>query len=888
MTDEEIKLDEYLQQRTIPLSPPKKQNADSKIPVISPLSQVLHKNQSYFNSISNSRRKFKENRTNYPSSTDYFNNNLNKCFENLSNLKEKMKGLNHSNTQKLLNKQFFSSQIQKIKEDYPKLKPYQESFQTEPRYCQEPSQYFTEETESYYVSNQILNKTNVDLKNQLKNMENQFEYNKSIQFNMKEMTSYIDSLKRELTNSNKAKLDLLSTINSFRSREDILSNEKKILNDKLEKITNAYNQLLNESRNKETIIIRLKNENETISNSNLDKGKDYETLTSKLSITENTIKNLKKTKGDYEELISNMKKTIQILTDNNMNQAVLDMKTIIQDKDVIIQSNTNLINQLQSRLDQYEQKDRQQLFQVDQMNKNRLNTDNDGMKNDIEIQTIKINQLYQLINDKDDLIHQLKDNYSFLNNAIMTIQQKQTTVLKELQLLKVSNIYSNQMGFSDSKESLLKNLKQNAQEINDMLINATMYPNKNNSNQLRHNRNVSMPRSENLISQDNNDSLKKSYDLSMNYDQLTSENEQLKTENKLLRSECEIANKKFNQILNNQSPMYLGTATSLQTGKMMTNNNLNTELNDILANNICLYRIYDSRRILRFDLAQKDYQIVEFIDYDSFDTNYNSICSIVLNTLDGFFVLTGIQNDILYYYNNEKITMSKVTKFTHNHSHGALILDEINSSIIALSGWHNAKVEKYTNTKLILSQYTSNNEKTTDIISLPDMTIERSESGYLYYNNDTIFAFFGYCYPKQQYIETVEYLLVNTSTRKGKMVWQTLSYKLNDNNTNTLIKAHGIAMINEDEVLILGGFNGLSETSVEKLLRFDIKALLFEEINRKLPNIDLNHCYNFAKESQFINYEDENNNMFLANIDEMDNVHIIETSSLNYDLFKFD
>lgn len=896
MTEEEKKNEELLQQKNIISSPVVLQKTVDKIQVTSPLSQITQKNPSFLHSTAHSRQRLKDNRSLYPSSMNYFDNNLNKCYENLYYLKEKVKGLNHSNTQKLFNNQMFSSQIQKCKEDYSKLKPSQLAFQSEPPIYQEQTHYLTEEAESCYVSNQILNKTNVDLKNQLKSMENQFEYNRSIQSNIKDMSNNIDNLKIELINANKTKNELFSTITMLDTKVGLLTKDNTILHDKLEEITNAYNIILNEKRNYDMIINKLQNENEAMNNSQIYKEKEYGTLISKLSLSEEMMQNMKKTKVDYEELIEKMEKTIQILTNSNMNQAIVEMKSIIQEKDLIIQSNNSLINQLQSKLNQYDQKGNQHLNQSNNrpFASNEVIDLNSKLKNEIDILSYKTHQLYQIIKDKDSLIQQLKDNYSFLNSSLVITQKKQENVLSELKSLgiltnKNSNT-KNQMRFSDSKALLFNHVKENAEEINNMLISATNCAYKYDNNKLKHLQNDSMNRKELQMSYDgNNYNSKQSNDLSMNYNQITYENEQLKTENRLLRSECEVANKNFNQILNNQSNIYLGTTGSQQTEKIITtNNNLNTEFNQVINNNICLYRIYDSKRILRFDLAQKDYQIVEFIDYNAFDKNYILKGSIVLNTLDGFFVLTGENNDMLYYYNNEKVTMTKVTKFAYNHSHGALILDELKSSIIALSGWNNVKVERYINPKLILSQSTSNNEKTTEMTLLPDMTIERSESGYLLYNNDTVFAFFGYCYPKAQYIDTIEYLLLNPGSQNVKSEWQRVNYHLNDSNTNTLIKGHGIAIINEDEVLILGGFNGLTQTSVEKLLRFDIKTQSLEEINRKLPNIDINHCYNFEKESQFINYEDENNNIFLGNIDEMDNVHIIETSSLNYDLFKFD
>ena len=103
-----------------------------------------------------------------------------------------------------------------------------------------------------------------------------------------------------------------------------------------------------------------------------------------------------------------------------------------------------------------------------------------------------------------------------------------------------------------------------------------------------------------------------------------------------------------------------------------------------------------------------------------------------------------------------------------------------------------------------------------------------------------------------------------------------------------LIKSAGIVPINENELFILGGFDGLKETSVDNLILFNLKTQTLERINKKLPDIVYNHCYDFGKESQFISFLDDEDKIYMSNIDEMDNVHIIELPTLRYDLFKFD
>ena len=125
--------------------------------------------------------------------------------------------------------------------------------------------------------------------------------------------------------------------------------------------------------------------------------------------------------------------------------------------------------------------------------------------------------------------------------------------------------------------------------------------------------------------------------------------------------------------------------------------------------------------------------------------------------------------------------------------------------------------------------------------TLKDMTIERSESSYLYING-IIYSFFGYCYPTSKYIDTIEYI----NTQDPSSEWKLLNYKTTMK--AFLIKSAGIVPINENELFILGGFDGLKETSVDNLILFNLKTQTLERINKKLPDIVYNHCKNIKQQ----------------------------------------
>jgi hypothetical protein len=113
----------------------------------------------------------------------------------------------------------------------------------------------------------------------------------------------------------------------------------------------------------------------------------------------------------------------------------------------------------------------------------------------------------------------------------------------------------------------------------------------------------------------------------------------------------------------------------------------------------------------------------------------------------------------------------------------------------------------------------------------------------------------------------------------------------NEGKISLFIKSLAVVKLNEDnDLLLLGGFNGALETPIEDLLmlKYDKGTFKIEKLDRKIPEILTNHCYIFQKDSSFSPYIDTHNRLFLTSFDEMDNCHVIDSKSLQYDIFKFD
>jgi hypothetical protein len=236
--------------------------------------------------------------------------------------------------------------------------------------------------------------------------------------------------------------------------------------------------------------------------------------------------------------------------------------------------------------------------------------------------------------------------------------------------------------------------------------------------------------------------------------------------------------------------------------------------------------------------------------------------------------------------------MTKLNELNDNHSFGSLIYYKKDSQIICLSGWHNRKVEKYHDDDLILGftntiSRASLSKKKENIIKhiwtyLPEMKVERGESPYAIINEVELYAFFGYNCPKACYINSIEKLNLDDPIQ-----WEEIKFS-NENHLSTSIKSHSCVRIN-DKIIFLGGFDGQNEKPLEDFFEYDITKVTLNSLGgRKYPEIVQNHFYNFQNDSALVPFKDFKNRLHYAGFDEKDQVHTIDTTMFEYDLFKFD
>ncbi len=121
------------------------------------------------------------------------------------------------------------------------------------------------------------------------------------------------------------------------------------------------------------------------------------------------------------------------------------------------------------------------------------------------------------------------------------------------------------------------------------------------------------------------------------------------------------------------------------------------------------------------------------------------------------------------------------------------------NSIICLSDQYNKKCEIYS---ILKNEWND----------MPEMNIERNEFGCCIIQNKYLFCIFGFNYPKNEYLNTIECL----DLFDENPIWKYLIYN-NDNLISLYIK--GLLCINHiDEkikIILVGGFNGELNKPVE-------------------------------------------------------------------------
>ena len=162
---------------------------------------------------------------------------------------------------------------------------------------------------------------------------------------------------------------------------------------------------------------------------------------------------------------------------------------------------------------------------------------------------------------------------------------------------------------------------------------------------------------------------------------------------------------------------------------------------------------------------------------------------------------------------------------------------------------------------------------------LPELSIERSEASFVIFDN-YIYSFFGFNYPQLKCLDSIERLNL-----ESPLMWEMVDYK-NNNNVSNVIKSHASIKINDNEVLFLGGSDGLNDCPVENFSFYNTKNEFYIH-DRKFPGISNKHIFEFQKNNSSVPYYDNLKRSHLATIDEKYCVHILEANTLQYEIFSF-
>lgn len=278
-----------------------------------------------------------------------------------------------------------------------------------------------------------------------------------------------------------------------------------------------------------------------------------------------------------------------------------------------------------------------------------------------------------------------------------------------------------------------------------------------------------------------------------------------------------------------------------------------------------------NKKILSFDIENKQFSKLNFIDSGNFNKNYlesfrsdeSEYNSIFLMHNNNLYIVTGRNSDLFYVFFPQKNTINKLCRLKNNHSNGVLI--NFQNAIYCLSGKYNKKVEFYSEIK---NEWTELNE----------MNIERSYFSSCVVKNN-LFCLFGYNTPTNKYLDSIEFYDINNK-EKG---WNYLNYK----NKNLLqMNICGFMCMNfkNEKIVIFGGINGILQSPVKKFYQLIIannieNNCFVEEIYKEPLDIYKNKCYYFS--NGIGQFGDENKKyMYYAGFDNNYNVHVIKLNNI--------
>ena len=311
-----------------------------------------------------------------------------------------------------------------------------------------------------------------------------------------------------------------------------------------------------------------------------------------------------------------------------------------------------------------------------------------------------------------------------------------------------------------------------------------------------------------------------------------------------------------------------------------------------------LFGIDKKENLLIFDILNKKWSFKKILDIEdiseTFKKNYQYDGTIMFNTLNGIFILTGKKTNILYYYNALNDSINRVCKFNDGHDNGSLLLDKKNNRIFVFSGKNTKTCEFYS-------------FKDKNIYKIGDMVTDRANASFVIDDNK-IYGFFGFSYQNDNYANSIEFIDYNKLEK-----WEEMNiniFKFNPSNEIRFdIESCGtIKFGNDNKIIIYSGIQGENDDYIiDFYYIFDTINKTFSKVNKRVSNQYKYNLYkwkkykdnekdlkgfHFAKNSNFLilpkdvvikNYPE---NMAAVLIDYTNNVHFIDDKLNIFDIYR--
>ncbi len=455
------------------------------------------------------------------------------------------------------------------------------------------------------------------------------------------------------------------------------------------------------------------------------------------------------------------------------------------------------------------------------------------------------NEIEKLTLENKELKNQINDYRNKLESALLSLQEKEKLIIK-LQSNKEKYQNESRESFSEiiSEDKSLKIYKKKSSIDFKFKI----------ENKIKTKRPIEEIKLKIPFTKSNNQiqeiQIKKNYELNLNKDhsESTMDYKTKLNENEKNSKEYTFSNPDIDNILKTSS---------------LFGNNINYDSFNFIINphERKLFSINSDSNFTEFNIQNKKFSkhnLGEMKIYDSYDKEFQSEGTIILNTLNGLFILTGKNSNQLFYFNDQTKTIRKICTFINNHNCGSLYLDDINRRIFSLSGKFNKKVEYYS-------------FENTKIKEIPELSIERANASYCIINNK-LYSFFGYCFPMNNYTETIECLDLKLMDRWNYI---SVSTDLDELNIQCISSVH---IEGRSYVYLFGGIKGDGELIYDYFYKFDTYGNEVEKI--EFDEDEKIRCL-FTKNSNFIKID---NHYFL--MDDNYNIHIVDASG-HFSVFNY-